>query len=121
MNIAMESAGMNWIGRLIGATGLIASSMLSGGAWAQEPGRSEAGLVLARRICSECHNVETKAGPSPNPAAPQFETIANVPGMSAIALSVALQRSHRTMPNINLNADELRDIVSYILSLRRAN
>jgi hypothetical protein len=41
--------------------------------------------------------------------------------MTAIALSVALQRSHRTMPNINLNADELRAIVSYILSLQRAN
>ncbi len=111
---------MNRIGRLVGSIGVIVSSLLCGEAWTQEPGRSEAGLALARRICSECHAVERKRVPSPNPAAPRFETIANVPGMTAIALSVALQRSHRTMPNINLDADELRDIVSYILSLQRA-
>ena len=112
---------MKWIGRLIGLTSVIVASLLGGEAWTQEAGYREAGLVLARRICSECHTVERRAVPSPNSAAPRFDTIANVPGMTAIALSVALQRSHQTMPNINLNADELRDIVTYILSLQRAN
>jgi mono/diheme cytochrome c family protein len=112
---------MKWTGRLIGSISVIVSSLLGGEGWAQDASRSEAGLTLARQICSECHAVERKSVPSPNSAAPRFETIANVSGMTAIALSVALQRSHKTMPNIILNADELRDIVSYILSLQRAN
>ena len=112
---------MKWIGRQTGSICVIVASLLGGKAWAQEASYREAGLTLARRICSECHAVERKLVPSPNSAAPRFETIANVPGMTAIALSVALQRSHRTMPNINLNADELRDIVAYILSLQRSN
>ena len=82
---------------------------------------AQRGLTFVTANCIECHAVDKSRAASPNLAAPHFETIANVPGMTAIALSVALQRSHRTMPNINLDADELRDIVSYILSLRRAN
>lgn len=111
---------MNRMGRLAVFIGLI-SSLLGGEALAQQRSRRDAGLILARRICSECHTVERKLVPSPNPWAPRFTTIANVPGMTAIALSVALQRSHQTMPNINLDADEMRDIVAYILSLQRAN
>jgi cytochrome c len=112
---------MNWTERLIGSLSVIVSLLLAGEGWTQDVSRSEAGFALARRICSECHALESKSVPSPNSAAPRFETIANVPGMTAIVLSVALQRSHKTMPNIILNSDELRDIVSYILSLQRAN
>ena len=112
---------MKWAERLIGSISVIVSLLLGGEGWTQDASRSEAGLVLARRICSECHTVDRNLVSSPNSAAPRFETIANVPGMTAIALSVALQRSHKTMPNIILNTDELRDIVSYILSLQRAN
>ena len=76
---------------------------------------------MARQICSECHTVDRSQAPSPNPASPRFETIANVPGMTAAALTVALQTSHRTMPNVMLNPEELRNVIAYILSLRRAN
>ena len=100
---------------------MVVSSILCGEVRAQVAKDAEVGLALARRICSECHAVEKTMAPSPNPTAPHFEVVANVPGMTAMALSVALQRSHRTMPNINLNADELRGIVAYILSLQRAN
>ena len=112
---------MKWAVRLIGSISVIVSLLLGSEGWTQDASRSEAGLVLTGRICSECHAVDRNLVSSPNSAAPRFETIANVPGMTAIALSVALQRSHKTMPNIILNADELRDIVSYILSLQRAN
>jgi len=112
---------MKRIGHLMGLICVTASSILCSEVRAQGVNDAEVGLALARRSCSECHNVEKTQVPSPNSAAPRFEVIANVPGMTAIALSVALQRSHRTMPNINLNADELRGIVAYILSLQRAN
>jgi hypothetical protein len=38
--------------------------------------------------------------------------------MTSIALSAALNTSHRSMPNIMLAADERADIVAYILSLK---
>jgi mono/diheme cytochrome c family protein len=75
---------------------------------------------LARQICSECHATERTQALSPNPAAPRFEAIANVSGMTGAALSAALQTPHRTMPNVMLDADELSKIVAYILSLKRA-
>jgi mono/diheme cytochrome c family protein len=89
-------------------------------AGAQNVGNAQAGLAFARTICAECHAVESKAAPSPNAGAPTFLRIANVPGMTATALYAALQTSHRTMPNIPLEADELRDVTAYILSLKTA-
>jgi hypothetical protein len=55
---------------------------------------------------------------SPNEDAPAFRDIAVTPGMTAMALSVALNTSHRIMPNIVLAPDEQADIMAYILSLK---
>jgi hypothetical protein len=41
--------------------------------------------------------------------------------MTAMALSAALQSSHRSMPNVMLDSNQLSSIVAYILSLRRPN
>ena len=101
--------------------GALAWSLVCAQAWAQDVGHSAAGLALARQICSECHDIEKTPVRAPNPVAPGFETIANVPGMTGAALSAAMHRSHVTMPNVILNADELSNIVAYILSLRRTN
>ena len=38
--------------------------------------------------------------------------------MTAIALNVALQSPHKTMPNMMFEPDELRDLVAYILSMK---
>jgi hypothetical protein len=48
--------------------------------------------------------------------APRFQAIASIPGMTAIALSAALNTSHHSMPNIMLAPDEQADIIAYILS-----
>lgn len=82
---------------------------------------TSAGHALARQICSECHAVERKTAPSPNLDAPGFRRIADTKGMTAKFLSIEIRRVHEVMPNINLNANELRDVVAYILSLRRGN
>lgn len=110
---------MKQIARLLGSITVIAASLAGGQGWAQDA--SSPGLLLARQLCSECHAVERARPRSPDPAVPSFETIANVPGMTAMALSVALQSSHRTMPNVMLDPNELSSIVAYVLSLRRAN
>jgi hypothetical protein len=39
-------------------------------------------------------------------------------GTMNYALSAALQTSHRTMPNLVLDPNELADVVAYILSLK---
>jgi len=54
----------------------------------------------------------------PNERAPRFQVIAGVPGMTATALSAALNTSHRTMPNVILTPDEQAHIIAYILSLK---
>jgi cytochrome c len=110
---------MTRIGRLTSSICVIAFSLLSDAASAQQTSQS-AGREVARRICSECHAVERKTAPSPNLDAPSFRRIANTRGMTATFLSVEIRRAHEMMPNINLNAEELRDVIAYILSLRRA-
>jgi mono/diheme cytochrome c family protein len=85
-------------------------------AFAQE-GNAGDGLVVAQQTCAICH-ATSKGQPSPNASAPTFEAIANVPGMTAIALQASLQTSHRSMPNLILSADERRNVVAYILSLK---
>ena len=87
---------------------------------AQEAGDARAGHAVAQNACSACHAIEKGDARSPNPDAPTFVTIATVPGMTAAALLAALQTSHRerTMPNLILPPDELRDVVAYVLSLK---
>ena len=85
---------------------------------AQEAGQLARGLELALRICAQCHAVRKDQARSPNESAPRFQVIASVPGMTGIALSAALNTSHRTMPNIMLDPDQRSDIIAYILSLK---
>jgi mono/diheme cytochrome c family protein len=110
---------MRWIGQLTGSICVIASWSLADVASAEQASRS-AGREVARRICSECHAVERKAAPSPNLDASSFRRIANTRGMTTKFLSVEIRRAHELMPNLNLNADELRDVMAYVMSLRRA-
>ncbi len=85
---------------------------------AQGVGDAAKGRAFAQQICSECHNIEKGQRPSPNGLAPNFETVAKTPGLTAIALTAALRTSHRTMPNIIILDDDLRNVVAYVLSLQ---
>lgn len=88
------------------------------GAKAQEMGRPQDGLALAQQVCAKCHAVQKQETRSPNPLAPTFTRIATTPGMTAMALSAALRTSHRTMPNLILQGDDMANISAYILSLK---
>jgi mono/diheme cytochrome c family protein len=85
---------------------------------AQEADNVGHGRQIAQTICVECHVVARDQKVSPNSEAPPFPMIAATPGMTSIALTAALLTSHRRMPNIMLEADERRDIIAYILSLK---
>jgi mono/diheme cytochrome c family protein len=85
---------------------------------AQQIGSRGRGLEVARQLCVECHAVESDDARSPNPDAPTFPSIAAVPGMTALALTAALNTSHRSMPNILLPKEEQANLIAYILSLK---
>jgi hypothetical protein len=97
---------------------VIALATPSGHGAGQEIGQSSRGLALAQRLCAECHAVQKEYSRSPNANAPRFQTIADIPGMTATALLATLNTSHRSMPNIMLATDEQADIIAYILSLK---
>ena len=79
----------------------------------QEIGQPRRGFALAQRLCSECHAIQKEYARSPNVNAPRFQAIASSPGMTAIALSAALNTSHHSMPNIMLAVGEQADIIAY--------
>src|SRR3954452_12844255 len=85
---------------------------------AQETGDPRLGLEVATEACASCHAVLRVEDRSPNPNAPPFADIANVRGMTAIALQVVLQSPHKTMPNVMLEPDEPRNLIAYILTLK---
>jgi cytochrome c len=94
--------------------------LASGQAQAQQINqRAARGLLLAKAVCAGCHAVEKYSPPSRDPAAPRFEDIANSPGITARAISKALQTTpHRKMPNLKGTRDTINDVVTYILSLK---
>lgn len=81
---------------------------------APSPGRS-----YADAACAACHAVAAGDPRSPNPKAPTFEEIANVPGMTLMALNVALHTSHKTMPNLIIEPDRIEDLSAYLHTLKR--
>src|SRR5215217_1289998 len=94
---------------------LTAAYMLIGisASFAQETGDPKLGLEVATEACASCHAILRVEDRSRNPNAPPFAEIANVPGMTAMALQVALQSPHKTMPNLMLEADKLRNLIAY--------
>ncbi len=81
----------------------------------------EAGAAYAEQVCAACHAVLPNEQISPLPQAPTFQSVADTPGMTELALTVWLQSSHPTMPNIILKTDDLRNVVAYIRSLETKN
>jgi mono/diheme cytochrome c family protein len=78
-----------------------------------------AGGAYAGEVCAACHAVLPNDDASPLAQAPSFQSVADTPGMTEMALTVWLQSSHPTMPNIVLKQDDLRNVVAYIRSLKR--
>ena len=89
---------------------------LSDGAAAQEADIA-AGKAYAEQVCAACHAIHAGDLESPLFEATPFQTVADTPGMTELALSVWLQSSHPTMPNIVLEQDDMRNAIAYIRSL----
>lgn len=50
---------------------------------------------------------------------PSFPTIANRPGANAEHIAGKIIVPHPAMPSVSLTAAEIRDIVAYVVTLRR--
>jgi mono/diheme cytochrome c family protein len=90
----------------------------STGAVSAQDADVDAGKAYATAICAECHAIRPREDNSPLLDAPSFQSVADTPGMTELALSVWLQTSHPTMPNIVLEQDDMRNVIAYIRSLK---
>lgn len=104
--------------RRVSVVSLLLAAALGPAAFAQDLGSPARGLVYVRDRCAECHAVEAATKQSPVRAAPSFVTIANVPGMTPMALTAWLHSSHKSMPNLIVHGDDLGDVIAYIRSLK---
>ena len=96
---------------------------------AEPTGNPTEGHRLVLKICSACHVVASDQQNAPllHHPAPDFETIAARPGISAPPLQLFILTTHldigppEKMPNPQLTEDQAADIASYIASLRSSN
>lgn len=119
--------------RAIGMRSLVARSLfvgalvaaLSAGAFSARadtvpPGTGDGsvGHRLASEWCRGCHAIEPSAVNTAKPA-PDFVAVANLPATTELSLKVFLRSNHKSMPNFIIRANDINDIVAYILSLKR--
>ena len=102
--------------RAIGLAALLALSTVGPGH--AQIGAPQDGRVWAQEVCAECHAIGKGQARSPNARSPAFTELATTPGMTPVALIVALTMPHAGMPMFMLTADQREDIIAYILSLR---
>ncbi len=103
-------------GSLLAGTAFI---MVANCAVAQEMGDAQAGAALAGQVCAECHAVRAGETKSPHSQVPSFQTVANSPAITAMALRVWFQSEHRSMPSLVLSEEDSDNLIAYILSLKR--
>jgi mono/diheme cytochrome c family protein len=92
---------------------------VSTSAMAQQAGDPGAGAAYAKQYCSKCHAIgDTQM--SPEPKAPRFKDIANTRGTIPAVLDVWLRTPHLYMPNIVVEADQIDNVIAYIMSLKKS-
>jgi len=85
------------------------------------PADARRGYELSARLCTNCHAVDRQTSNSMRADVPSFPTIANRPGANAEHLAGRIIIPHPAMPGVPLTIAEIRDIVAYIVSLRKGD
>jgi mono/diheme cytochrome c family protein len=108
-------------GPLVLLAGLwIASLSILGTVRAQIHPDAKTGEVIASKLCSGCHIVGAGAASASMPAdVPTFMEIANKPEQTAEAVAGRIVIPHPPMPQIELTRQEIGDVATYIMSLRK--
>ena len=85
---------------------------------AQAPsGDATAGQELVKAQCSTCH--DGQGSPRGRRQGPSLAAVAAMSSTTSISLHAFLMTPHANMPNYQLTPQEIDDVVTYILSLRR--
>jgi mono/diheme cytochrome c family protein len=91
---------------------------LAGPASAQDRTDVSRGHALAQAWCADCHSIEPDGAAGAYEMPPSFGSFANNPEITETALKAYLQSTHPVMPQVKLTADEIDEVVAYILSLK---
>jgi mono/diheme cytochrome c family protein len=78
------------------------------------------GKSLAGKLCVGCHVIDRGAAAIPQPDVPSFPAIADRPNQTVEALTTWLLAPHTPMPDPHLSRVEIRDLASFIFSLRKS-
>ena len=76
------------------------------------------GAQIVQSECAGCHAVGGEAK-SPEAKAPRLADVAALPSTTELSLKVFLRSSHKNMPNILLEPDEIDAVSAYILGLKK--
>jgi mono/diheme cytochrome c family protein len=84
-------------------------------------GDPRVGHELAARLCVNCHVIGAETSGPARADVPTFPMIGNRPGITAEHLAGRIIIPHPAMPGVPLTTAEIRDIVAYIMSLKRSD
>lgn len=76
------------------------------------------GREIAESLCATCHVVDASQGNIAKSDVSSFYSIANKPDQSQERLAGAIIFPHPAMPKVSFTNSELRDVITYIMSLR---
>jgi cytochrome c len=85
----------------------------------QGPGDPRRGHEIAARVCTNCHVIDRQTSSPVRVDVLSFPAIANRPGATAEHLAGKIIIPHPAMPGVPLTVSEIRDVVAYIVSLKR--
>ncbi|MBA4033255.1 MAG: cytochrome C [Bradyrhizobium sp.] len=80
--------------------------------------QQQRGKVFAMNNCAKCHAID-KVSPSPLKIAPPFRTLHKRYPVESLAEALAegIQTGHPTMPEFQLDPDQIGDLLAYLKTL----
>ncbi|MGE8140444.1 c-type cytochrome [Novosphingobium sp. NPDC080210] len=80
------------------------------------------GYSFAKANCAGCHAITANAA-SPNVESPDFQAVANMPGLTRETLRNFLRDSHNYPAAMNFTVEpgQVEDLTAYVLTLRKAD
>ncbi len=114
---------------MLAVLGVFASAFAPGARAADQPETEDvrAGRALSLRLCTACHIVspDQEMAPILEQPAPSFRAIANRAGTTEESLRRFISETHssmnnvRSMPNLHLTDDQIREAAAFLMSLKR--
>jgi mono/diheme cytochrome c family protein len=82
------------------------------------PGDASRGRAIANTWCSGCHLVGPAQGATAAADVPTFASIARRLPVDVDVLAAFVANPHPPMPNLSLSRQEIRDVLTYIATLK---